>query len=846
MKRTIALVLVALVLGCSDSQPAAPVDAAVAYDLSAAPVDLSPAAGCGPNAQCPDPTPCREPKSWACVACLPSEDVCTGGTWCVPTFQCVGACASDGDCGGDPSVKCCAGLCVDVTRDVGNCGGCGMGCGGTCAASQCVLSDGGAPDLGGVTECGARVSCAHGAGLTVEALASPADLLGAVGDLDGDGRPDLVVINSYDNFISVLLNRGLGHFAPRADYVVGNRPIRVAIGDLDGDGKPDLAVANHFAGTVSVLINEGGGRFGPKSDLLTGTQASAVAIADLDGDGQNDLAVTDDTKATLAVLVNNGGGHFGMARPYTTDASPVAIAIGDFDGDGKPDLATGDFGSGQAISVFLNQGNAVFGTAQNLAFPNGLHAAFLAAGDLDGDGKVDLVGGNAQGGTIAFATFHNTGSGFAAGTPYNSAGGGYYTTGLALADLNGDGKLDVALGSGTNFLVYLNQGAGAFPATPAQYAAGGNTALVAAADLNGDGKLDLATQTDQHLLTLLWNAGAGSYTAQKNTSAGKFSPGVLLTDDFNRDGRPDVALLDGSGTGVAVMLNAGGGAFAAAVPYAASFGTLASGDVDGDGFPELIVANSNTNVVSVLHNDGHGAFPTRSDYPTGTRPYGVVVGDLDGDGKRDLAVVHNGDSTVGVFLNSGTGTFPSRSDRPVAASPSAIAIADLDGDGKLDLAITSSSDNLVELLFNQGGAVFSIEDATTVGNPQAIAIADLDGDGKAEVIAGSSGTIGVHRNLGARTFAPHIEYPTGPGANATALAIGDLDGDCRPDVIAGKNGVEVHFNAGGATLGAFVDFTSTNSAGVAIADFDGDGMLDLVTNFSTPPSQVAMVPQVCF
>src|SRR6266511_4222973 len=178
----------------------------------------------------------------------------------------------------------------------------------------------------------------------------------ATGDLNGDGKPDLVTANGIANTVSVLLNKGDGSFQAKLDYQTGREPASVAIGDLNGDGKPDLATANaNAAGTASVLLNKGDGSFQAKLDYRTGPVPFSVAIGDLNGDGKPDLATANGVDAnTVSVLANKGDGSFQARRDYRTGRGPTSVAIADLNGDGKPDLATANFNLAGTVSVLLN------------------------------------------------------------------------------------------------------------------------------------------------------------------------------------------------------------------------------------------------------------------------------------------------------------------------------------------------------------------------------------------------------------------------------------------------------------------------------------------------------------
>jgi hypothetical protein len=211
-----------------------------------------------------------------------------------------------------------------------------------------------------------------------------------IGDLNGDGKPDLTTTSFGGNSVSVLINRGDGSFAAKVDYATGSGPLSVAIGDLNGDGKPDLATANEEGttneeGSVSVLLNRGDGSFHAKRDYVTGFDAQSVAIGDLSGDGSPDLATANYITHTVSVLLNRGNGSFRPRRDYQTGDTPDSVAIGDLNGDGKPDLAATK--GTNAVSVLLNGGGGNF--QPKLDYRAG--AGPVAMGDLNGDGKPDLV-----------------------------------------------------------------------------------------------------------------------------------------------------------------------------------------------------------------------------------------------------------------------------------------------------------------------------------------------------------------------------------------------------------------------------------------------------------------------
>ena len=137
----------------------------------------------------------------------------------------------------------------------------------------------------------------------------------AVGDLNGDGKPDLVVANRGSNTVSVLLGNGQRHLRAATNFAAGTAPYSVAVGDLNGDGKPDLVVANYGSNTVSVLLGTGNGTFAAATNFAVGTAPYSVAVADVNGDGKPDLVVADGGSNDVSVLLNNGAVSGCRSRP---------------------------------------------------------------------------------------------------------------------------------------------------------------------------------------------------------------------------------------------------------------------------------------------------------------------------------------------------------------------------------------------------------------------------------------------------------------------------------------------------------------------------------------------------
>ena len=333
----------------------------------------------------------------------------------------------------------------------------------------------------------------------------------ALGDVNGDGRPDLITANSGTNTASVLLGTGAGAFGPPTDYPTGAGPVGVALGDVNGDGRPDLVTANYNVNTVSVRLNTGAGAFGPKADYPTGAEPRSVALGDVNGDGRPDLvtANTNDSAGllgTVSVLLGTGAGAFGPKADYPTGDRPYRVALGDVNGDGRLDLVTANFGNGaNTASVLLGTGTGAFGPKTDYATGGG--TVGVALGDVNGDGRPDLVTANQRANPLSVSVLLGTGTGaFGPKTDYPTGDG---PNDVALGDVNGDGQLDVVTVSafpGTA-VVLLGTGGGAF-APPTRFTAGSLPYNGVLGDVNGDGRPDLVTADNgSSMVSVLLNTG---------------------------------------------------------------------------------------------------------------------------------------------------------------------------------------------------------------------------------------------------------------------------------------------------------------------------------------------------
>ncbi len=361
-------------------------------------------------------------------------------------------------------------------------------------------------------------------------------------------QPFLATFSANTNVFSAI------SFAPAVEIPTGPIPYSVVIADLDGDGRTDAATANYGTGnpsSVTIVPNiSGNGQlaFASKIDLPLPANSGAynLTAADLDGDGRAELVVANNLSYTVTVFRNTsspGAISFAAGIQFATGNDPYCVSIGDLDSDGKPDLAVSNYFAG-TVSLLRNtsvSGSISFAPAINVQTNVGPRS--VSIGDLDGDGMPDLATANELSKTISI--LRNTSSpgslSFAArqdvsvnGTPYN----------VAVGDLDGDGKNDLAVSDNTNSLIHLYRNT----SSPGNIALAGSidlyqpypTTFVSIGDINGDGKPDLASATQFSVYLYRNNSASGTLSFVNPYFYYVYTPGTLQIGDLDGDHLPDI------------------------------------------------------------------------------------------------------------------------------------------------------------------------------------------------------------------------------------------------------------------------------------------------------------------
>lgn len=787
----------------------------------------------------------------------------------------------------------------------------------------------------------------------------------AMNDIDGDGKPDLAISSANNNTVSVFRNTsapGAFSFAAVVNFstAVGTRNRALNLGDLDGDAKPDLVTVDHQANTASVFQNAstpGSINFINRIDFATGLLPRSVVIGDLDGDGKPDLAIPNFTSNTISLFRNTSSGAISFAAKVdlTTGNGPRLSRMGDLDGDGKPELIVPNYSS-NTVSVFRNtSASGTLSFDAKTDFATGTNPYSAALGDLNGDGKLDLITPNygsnnvsvfrqiipvvvssftPSSGCAGTASVVITGSGFAGASKVTIGG-----TDVLNYTVNSPTQITATIGNGTSGVIAVtadNTGTSAGIFTV-------NYAPSLPVIISGDVTVYPGTFKTYSIIPVsdatsyTWTLPSGwtgtSVTNSINVTAGTASGNISVTANNACGASPAQTLavsvvqvpvissfspqsgpigtsvtITGTGFNATPALNDVVFGTTRATVTSASTTSLTVTVPIGATYERFWVTNLANNLTGyspkpfMVTEPGGLTYLSRQRLFLNHYPRLVGLGDFDNDGKSDLAVTTGG--SMEIFRNNGAPGTVSFED-PIEVSGEfeqhALGIADFDGDGKSDMVTFKDDASTREMRYflnttTTGGAIsfssyglaaaeggalhLSIGDLDGDGKPDYAApflgagfgiyhnesspgsiafgavqkirpnnngnlivrviIGDLDGDGKPDLLALNSTTSTLHAyhntsTPGSITFAPKVDFPLMAGVTARMPFIGDLDGDDRPDLAISNNtaaNISIYRNTsttGSINFDARIEFPAGAIArSLTEGDLDGDGKADLV------------------
>jgi hypothetical protein len=678
----------------------------------------------------------------------------------------------------------------------------------------------------------------------------------AAADLDGDGDQDVISANFGGSSIAVFFQTAPGTFEP-APLVLGGPgttdfPRSVATADLDGDGYLDLISGNIV--NLTVFFQNGAGTF--DSITLEGSSNnSSLLAADIDGDGDLDLLSADPGGRTLPVFFQTAPRTFVPAflqiEPFSSQ--PGSVDVADLDGDGDLDIVCSSRTTNN-LTVFFQESKGFDPIPLVLrGFPITSEPMSVSAVDMDGDGDVDLVSANFSPSFSNLTVFFQNDLGTFELTPLVLELPVGAPKSLDAGDLDGDGDLDIVVanaGAVNSLTIFFQTAPGCFEG-PLFEIDVADPSSVAAVDLNGDGNLDLVSASMSNDNLAVFFQESATHLHPTPISLGDASstngPRSLVAGDLDADGTVDLVSPNFASAArhtLTVFFQKTLGNFDPDPLEIISFEavSVAAADLDTDGDLDLASANFFADNLTVYFQNAPGSFDSDPLVLGGVGPVFLAAADLDGDGDQDLVAVNQSSATLGVFFQRAAGRFDAGPPITAFSRPSSVAAADLNGDGNQDL-VSAIGNNLA--VFFQG-APGSFDPPLPLGdssmtNPVSVAAADLDGDGDLDLISANVGTdnltVFFQSSPGSFDGRPLVLGGLPTTTNPRSVAAGDLDGDGDQDLASANefgNDLTIFFQESPgsfATAPLVLGGVGVTSRPVSLvaADLDCDGDLDLAS-----------------
>ena len=672
-----------------------------------------------------------------------------------------------------------------------------------------------------------------------------------VGDLNNDHWIDIVTANWYNDSVGVLLGSGNGAFRPMTTYSTGtgSLPNWVALGDMNNDGRLDIVSANYGSNSIGILLGNGDGIFATVVSCLTDNQyhLTSVALADIDNDHRLDIVVLDEV-GFIYILHGYNHGICTLLTKFRIVATGFSVLLADFNRDDNLDLVVTDPLTGN-ISVSLGSGDGTF--ARQTLYQIGSHAApynviiadfnndnvsDLAATDFNNDAVVILYGDGDGSFTLARKYF----TGFSS-KPYN--------IGVAYFNQNKQLKIVVTLWDTKEIAVlteytaaeFVNQAICSTGSTPQPFS-------VAVGHFNHDNRSDIVVaNSGTDSLGVLLVSGNGTFDRNITYPNGADSqPQYVITCDVNQDQQLDIVSVNSKANSITVMMGESDGTFVNQTMYSTGNNShpsaVTSGDWNNDGRLDLVTANEGTDSIGVFFGFNYTTFQSSVLYSgaDSLQPFGIVVSDFNNDGFQDVASAFAGSGKIGIFLGCGNGSFTLPTIYPVgnAGRPYAIAVSDLNNDDRMDIIFSDAGTHQIGILLGYGNGSFATIRKYSAGGliPISVAVKDVNNDNRADIVVANiqSGTVGVLLGYGNGIFSSVMLYSTGQESRPRFLTLYDFDRNGQLDIIVVNSAtgiVGVLLGIGDGTFRnqeVWIQHPASTPNGITVGDFNNDSILDFV------------------
>ena len=683
------------------------------------------------------------------------------------------------------------------------------------------------------------------------------------GDFNKDSQLDIVIVDSTNDEIYILLGNGTGTFPIITTYdaVTGSSPFWIAVADFNNDNQSDIVVVDYGTNDILTLIQYSDTPAARVQSYPIGTPGltGALAVAEFNNDHILDIVFF--KLNSIVIWIGLGNGTFGTQIILSTGSQSNVqyITTGDLNNDNQTDIIICDLGYDR-VSIFLGYGNVTFAGIETYNAGAGSQPYWAALADVNNDKHMDIVCANS--GTSRIGILLGNGNGTFAAMVFYSTGTGSIPYSVAVGDINHDNLLDiVASDFNGRVITFLGRGKGTFFGPGVITLATSNVALgtfaIVLADLNSDNYLDIVvTNSEATSITILLLQANGNIELINCFTGNSSGPLYIIVNDFNNDNISDIAATDFNRNLVFIMYGNGSGIFDGTNPsrkYSTGAGSLpyafAATDLHSNKKLEFVVALSGPGDIAILTEYNAAAFANQTIYSTGSplQPFSLAVGDFNNDKHTDIVVANSGTGNLGIHFGFGNGTFGMEMMYLIGTDshPQYVITIDINNDNKLDIVSVNSKNNSISIIMGDGNGTFAAQlmlPTTDALNPYAVASGDLNNDTWLDLIVVNEGSdsIGVFFGFDYTLFQFRDYYNSPTSHGPVGIIVRDFNNDNYSDIattfyLSSQIGIALGYGNGSFTK--MMTYSTTDGSqpwGIDTGDFNNDSLLDIViTNVGT-------------
>lgn len=546
----------------------------------------------------------------------------------------------------------------------------------------------------------------------------------SAGDLNNDGKADLVVAYAQVTHIDFFYNTGFSYTSTSysIDATMGNDLSEIEFMHINNDGLIDVVA--HGVTVSAVFMNNGNGTMTQTSTFI-GSYAYGSVSGDWDNDGYADFALANNSSGGVTIKMNNTGAFAPEVAYYSASEQTYELCAGDFDEDGHEDIVTANDNAG-TVSFLHGHGNGQFGS---LALLTGNGGNGMGAGDFDEDGDLDLISMNTY--FSAFGINLNNGDGTFSETLYMTLSGQCHQ--VAVGDFDEDTHLDIATHSSEGFIIFGGNGDGTFVyMTTAQSSSlgSGGTRRLTVNDFNNDGHDDIAgTFATNDELSVVFGDGNGGFTDALVLESGGY-PRYMTSGDVNGDNKADIIVSANTLNQAWVFISAAGNNFN--TPQILATGNSPEGvtliHANADTYPDLAIQSPNNLNLKVYEGSANGTFsnPHDIDLPANSNASDLTHGDMNNDGLEDLVSAFYQSGNAAIMFGSGNFQFQPAVLFSADQWPVQVIAAHFNDDEAMDIAVLNSGTNNMSVILNNS-AFINASGPTTFCEGEAVTLTASEG-----------------------------------------------------------------------------------------------------------------------